>query len=151
MDKKAEQAVRVRIATRGVEARAALAALRLALQDARYMYPEVSQSIDSLTTEMENLRRPCNDSGRRRIHGADSFHGGDVKQATPRLRARSRALTPARRLLEETLLCLRTLTTTWDEQDLEHDFFARRVTKLVHETKRFLDQTDPLSNKKGRA
>lgn len=57
MDKKAEQKVRVRIATRGVEARTALAALRLALEDARYMYPEVSQSIDSLTTEMQNLKR----------------------------------------------------------------------------------------------
>lgn len=57
MDEKAEQSVRVRVATRGVEARAALAALRLALEDARYLYPEVSQSIDSLATEMENLRR----------------------------------------------------------------------------------------------
>lgn len=64
--------------------------------------------------------------------------------------ARSRALTRARVLLEEQLACLRTLTTTWDEQDLEHDLFARRVTKLAHETKRFLDKTDPLSNKKGR-
>jgi chromosome segregation ATPase len=74
-----------------------------------------------------------------------------MKQVTPRLRARSRALTPARRLLEETLSCLRTLTTTWDEQDLEHDLFARRVTKLVHETERFLGKTDHLSNTKDRA